>query len=218
MEWLLLFIIEKYIMRIVSILMLLIANTLSAQDIISITSHNISRGVIHKKDKTTIEGKITTPISAYQKKIRVRTAGKTERIKSTEIDSIVYDENSTDILVFTSTEYYRKNKSADKKVRRPQWLRRTVNGKIKLYETTYINHKREHTESSSYYFIQRENEKYPTLIGVQFREPFPVSNGRSFRINLEKYFANDPDFLKLIEEKEYSMQELVLICRAYNNK
>lgn len=203
-------------MKITSILFLLIGNLYFTQNVISLTHKNINRGIIYKNDKTQIEGKITTPLSAYQKKIKIRDNGKNLSIKSIEIDSIIYNENVNTTLIFTPTEYFAKRKSNDKKTQKHQWLKKNIKGKLSLYETTYIEHRKEHNKSITLYFLKRKSENFPTLIGTKINEPFPQSGERDFRNNIEKYFSDEPNFLNLIKEKEYSLDEISLICKEYN--
>lgn len=199
------------------LLFLLAGNMIFAQNTISLTQKNIDRGIIYKRDKTQIEGKITTPLSAYQKKIKIRNNGENLSLQSIEIDSIVYNENPNAAIIFTPTEYYAKRKNNDKKTQKHQWLRKITNGKLTLYETAYIEHRKEYSKSTTLYFLKRKNEKFPTLIGTKINEPLPTSQERDFRKNLQKYFADEPHFLTLITQKEYSLDEISLICKTYNS-
>lgn len=207
---------KNYRMKTITLSLLLASNIFLGQNLIGIVQKNINRGIIYKNDHTTIEGKITTPLSAYQKYIKIRSAGENLNIESKEIDSIVYNEYPNTAILFTSTVYYPKRKSTHKKIKRKEWIKKIIHGKLSLYETTYIEHRKEYSKSNTYYFLKRDNENYPTLIGTRTNEPFPNTNERAFKNNIEKYFSDEPDFLKQIKQKEYSLNELRLICKEYN--
>lgn len=202
-------------MKICTLSFILVSQLFLGQNIISISGKNIDRGVIYKTDKTLMEGKITTPLSAFQKQIKVRNSGKNLKIKSEEIDSIVFDSDKNTII-FSATEFFPKRKSTEKKLNRPQWLQKITSGKMELYQTTYIEHRKENDKSTTLYFLKRKNEKFPTLIGAKINEPFPQSGERDFKNNIEKYFSDEPNFLNLIKEKEFSLSEIRLICKEYN--
>ena len=201
-------------MRILSIFLSLISYGLLAQHTISLVPNNIERGTIYLSNKKTVEGKIIVPLLANQKRINYRYDGKKHRVQSTNIDSIVFDSKAT--LLFTSTEFYNKRKQDSKKVKRAEWLRKIVSGDLSIYETTYIEHRREYTNIVTHYFFKRKNETLPTLIAIKTNEPFPTADHRLFRINLEKYFSNEEDFLALIKRKEFGLNELHLIAKEYN--
>lgn len=115
---------KKYKMKTITLSLLLASNIFLGQNLIDMVQKNINRGIIYKNDDTTIEGKITTPLSAYQKYIKIKSAGENLNIESKEIDSIVYNEYPNTAILFTSTVYYPKRKSTDKKIKRKEWIKK----------------------------------------------------------------------------------------------
>jgi len=186
----------------------------------TVTNFNIQDCIVTLNNGTQISGKVDFPLNSGENKLTIDKNNSKEKIDKKEISTVVFNTSSgkieySNMLVYNPTG---KKIKKDKKL-----LALSIKGKVSLYNIQGSGYENRGTAKQPYsvpvfyteYYCIRENEKAATLIHADMNV---VNKNSIFRYAAKKYFSDNAEIVKKVEDKVYTYQNLIEVIIFYNSK
>lgn len=177
-------------------------------------SYETADSVVTLNDGTQINCKIDYPINQGENNLKIYKGSTNEKIAKKEISTIVVSTSSgkTEYSNLSIYNYNGKKITKDKKL-----LGLSMKGKVNLYflQGSFYEGNTRIPSYYTQYYCKRENEKAATCIHPDMN----VSNKNTyFRLMGRKYFADNAELSKKIDDKFYTYQNIIEVVIFYNTK
>ncbi len=185
------------------------------------SNYNILSSTVILEDGTKLNGQIDYPINSVENNLKLRNQNsETIKIEKVTISKIICN-TSTGPIEYVNMEVY-KGAIGSKIHKRKIILGTSMTGKVTLYfankdyrEYTGPNNSR--MVSEIYYYCKRENEPAASLIHIEMNVK-AIGKNSIFRQYGKKYFADNEEIFKKIDEKEFTYENLFEVIALYNSK
>ncbi|MBC5774684.1 hypothetical protein H8S95_11475 [Pontibacter sp. KCTC 32443] len=140
-----------------------------------------------------------------------------EKINRAELSKVTFPQKDSDAVVYVpvhTVTYGRKSKE-------PYWLQVLIEGPVTLYghgaTMSFNRGGMPHNVSDVTFYAKRTDEKEATWVGMHFTSgAMGVNVQNTFRKQSALYFADYPELVTRIENKEFKVTDLPVIVTEYN--
>jgi hypothetical protein len=146
-----------------------------------------------------------------------------EKIPSTQLETVKFTFKNNEILEIDRIATWQYGAKMTKKISPPVWLTVIKRGYVTLYGATVggsvVNSSRGASinPSDTYCFVKKKVEKEATVIHYKMDATISVMKNRMFFTMGQEYFADYPDLVAKIKNKEYTYKDLVKVVDEYNS-
>jgi hypothetical protein len=182
----------------------------------TITNFDVKDCVVTLNNGTQITGKVDFPLNHGEKKLIVNRNNNKEKIDKNEIATIVFNSSSGKIE-YTNMSVYNYSGSTIKKDKK--LLALSIKGKVSLYNLQGSGYQQNGNTRTPIFYTEyyciRENEKAASLIHSDMNT---INKNALFRQLAKRYFSDDSEIAKKIDEKVYTYVNLIEVINLYNSK
>lgn len=209
-------------MKKIIVLFLLVANTTAF-------CQRFNKAKIYFADGKVMEGFIDIPKNPYDKTIEFKKNenDKKTTLSSDQLKSLVFSIDDSTQYEFVWEVTKKPVTKTKYKMQDPAWLSVLVKGPATLYaagQSYKVTKKGQLIIRGSWsggmppdthFFLKRDGEENP--VWVAFYSPSTVALDFTFRYWTERYFADYPELVKRIHNKEFKVLQIAEVVNAYNS-
>jgi hypothetical protein len=186
----------------------------------TVTNFNVQDCAVTLTNGTQINGKVDFPLNSGEKKLTIDKNNIKEKIDKAEISKVTFKTSSGEINYEKISVF---NQTGRKILKEKKLLALSIKGKVSLCYSQGSGYENRGTGQNPYrvpvffteYYCIRENEKAATLIHADMNV---VNKNSLFRYAGKKYFADDSEIAKKIDDKVYTYSNLIEVINKYNSK
>jgi hypothetical protein len=145
-------------------------------------------------------------------------SGSKEKISSNELSRIVFPQKDAEPALYEPVYLLT---ITGKKSKEPTWLQKLMDGPVSLYcsggRMSFQRGAFTHNVNDITFYAIRKDEEAASNLGVYFTSgAMGININNNFRKLASAYFADYPELVKRIENKEFKILEVPAVITAYN--